>query len=143
MHHEGSERNHENDDGDLDNDDRRVRARAFADSVNQEHGHRRDNEERGEIHRDCMPGDDRKSSRRIIRKTVAAFSDDRRRRCIIIHQPERKLKVEKAPAKLHEITRPPDRYRHVADRVFENEIPPDDPCNDLAEGRIGIRVGGA
>ena len=41
---------------------------------------------------------------------------------------------------LHEIARPADRHGHVADRVFEDQIPADDPGDDLAERRVGISV---
>src|SRR5262245_50296589 len=32
---------------------------------------------------------------------------------------------------------------HVADGVFENEVPTDDPGDDFAHGRVGVSVGAA
>ena len=31
----------------------------------------------------------------------------------------------------------------VADRVLEDQVPADDPGHELAEGRVGVRVGAA
>ncbi len=35
------------------------------------------------------------------------------------------------------------RYGHVRDGVFEDQIPADDPREDLAQDRVGVRVGAA
>ena len=42
-----------------------------------------------------------------------------------------------------DIARPADRDGRGAHGVFEDEVPADDPGEDLAEGRIGIGVGAA
>ena len=39
-----------------------------------------------------------------------------------------------------EVVAPRDRDRHVADRVLEDQIPADDPGDDLAQRRVRIRV---
>jgi hypothetical protein len=39
-----------------------------------------------------------------------------------------------------EVVAPRDRNGDVAHRVFEDQIPPDDPGDDLAERRVGVRV---
>ena len=44
MHHERAKRNHEDNDRHLDNDNRRIGARALPNSVNQKDGHCRDNQ---------------------------------------------------------------------------------------------------
>ena len=38
---------------------------------------------------------------------------------------------------------PGDRDRRRADRVFENQIPADDPCDQLAHRGVGISIGAA
>jgi hypothetical protein len=32
---------------------------------------------------------------------------------------------------------------HIADRIFENQVPADDPCDEFAHTRVGVRVSGA
>src|SRR3954471_9344947 len=34
-------------------------------------------------------------------------------------------------------------YGHVTDRIFQDQIPPDDPGHQLAHGRVGVGVGAA
>ena len=41
------------------------------------------------------------------------------------------------------ITGEADRYGHVADHVFKNQVPADDPGKDFAEGCVGVSVGAA
>src|SRR5689334_16905714 len=36
---------------------------------------------------------------------------------------------------------PPDGYRGRAKRVFQNQVPPDDPRNQLTQGCVGVGVG--
>ena len=36
-----------------------------------------------------------------------------------------------------------DADRHVADGIFEDEVPADDPRDELAHGRVGVGVGAA
>ena len=38
--------------------------------------------------------------------------------------------------------RPADRNRHIPHGVFKDQIPADDPRHELAEGRVGVGVGG-
>src|SRR5688500_9869958 len=40
-----------------------------------------------------------------------------------------------------EIVAPRNRYCYVPDGVFDDQIPTDDPCEKLAEARVGICVG--
>ena len=42
-----------------------------------------------------------------------------------------------------EVAAPGDRDRDVADRVLEDQIPADDPRDELAERRVRVRVGAA
>ena len=57
------------------------------------------------------------------------------------HRPEGELQSEDRVAEREEIPRPTRRHGHVADGVFQDEVPADDPRHDLAQGRVGIRVG--
>ena len=140
LNHEGAECNHENDDCDLDDDDGRIGPRALTNSVNQERGHRCDDEKRREIHGNRLPGNDWQRRRRIICECVAPGRDYTARSPVIIYQPERKFQAKEAAAQSYEIARPTDCNRHVPDRVFKNKIPTDDPRDDLTECRIGIGV---
>ena len=36
-----------------------------------------------------------------------------------------------------------DTHRHIAYRVFENEIPADDPGDEFAHGRVGVGISAA
>jgi hypothetical protein len=36
-----------------------------------------------------------------------------------------------------------DSDRHIADRIFENQVPADDPCDEFAHAGVGVCVGGA
>src|SRR5206468_5499561 len=38
---------------------------------------------------------------------------------------------------------PAHRHSHIANRIFQNEVPTNDPRHNLAQRRVGIRVGGS
>ena len=80
-----------------------------------------------------MTGDGGKRGRRIVGQRVTALRNDTTRRRVIVHQPERKFQTKEAATQPDEIPRPADRDRHVAYRVLKNEIPTDDPRDDLTE----------
>ncbi len=40
-----------------------------------------------------------------------------------------------------EVTGPSDRHRRRADRVFEHQVPSDDPAHQLAHRGVGVRIG--
>ena len=42
-----------------------------------------------------------------------------------------------------EVARPADRDRRRAERVLEDQVPADDPGDELAQRRVGVGVGGA
>ena len=90
-----------------------------------------------------MAGNGWKRSRRIVCERIAALCNNTRRCCVIVHQPKRKFQIEEAAAQSNEIAGPADRDRHIANCVFENEIPADNPRDDLTQRRIRIRVGRA
>lgn len=43
----------------------------------------------------------------------------------------------------NQITRPADGHGNRTDRIFQNEIPADDPCNKLADRGVGVGIGTA
>ena len=51
--------------------------------------------------------------------------------------------VTQTAEQLDKIVGPTLGHRHVADRVFQDQIPADDPGDDFAERRVGIGVGRA
>ena len=57
-------------------------------------------------------------------------------------QPRRNVDAEPAQ-QLAEIARPGDGHRHVAHGVLDDQVPPDDPGDELPEGRVRVRVGAA
>ena len=64
------------------------------------------------------------------------------RRPIAGRHPDRQRDAE-IPQQRLEVVAPGDRDRDVADGVLENQIPADDPRDQLAERRVGVRVGAA
>ena len=61
---------------------------------------------------------------------------------VAVREPEREVDPEEAQERA-EVAGPGDRDRHVADRVLEDQVPADDPGHELAERRVGVRVGAA
>src|SRR5438876_396549 len=80
---------------------------------------------------------------RKILEILAAFGDQVASRSIVAHQPERKLQSKQASTKFHEISGPAYGDRHIADGVFEDQVPTDDPRDYFTERCIGIGVGRA
>ena len=103
---------------DLDRDHHRVEARALADADHQQHGDRQHDQHRGQV--DEGP---RRGARRG-------------------GHPGRQIEAEAREDAL-EVAAPADRHGHRADRVLEDQVPADDPGDDLAERRVGVGVGAA
>ncbi len=57
-------------------------------------------------------------------------------------EPVGKVHAE-VPEERLEIIPPRDRHGHVADRVLENQVPPDDPRDHLTERRVRVGIGAA
>ena len=64
------------------------------------------------------------------------------RRAVAVRQPGGKLDAE-ARQQRGEVAAPGDRDRDVADRVLEDQVPADDPRDQLAERRVRVGVGAA
>ena len=50
------------------------------------------------------------------------------------------MEAEEIIPKILQISREPDGHRHVRHRVFEDQIPTDDPREDFPEDRVGIGI---
>ena len=87
-----------------------------------------------------MAGNSWKRRRRIVCERVAALRYNARRCCVIVHQPKREFQTKEAATQSNEIAGPADCDRHVANCVFKNEVPTDDPRDDFTERRVGIGV---
>src|SRR5207237_2374295 len=72
---------------------------------------------------------------------TATLGENVRCRSIIGHGPKREFDSKQTAAKLDEIAGPTHRYCHVADRVFENQIPANDPCDYFTERGVAVRIG--
>ena len=122
----------------------RVGRRAFANPVNQKNGHRCDDEQRGEIERDGVAEEVWQRQWTNNTASFAAFGEILVAAVVgsVTSQSGNFTRRDSAVEKLDKIIRPAFRDRHVADRIFENQIPADDPGDDLAESRVGISVGG-
>ena len=83
----------------------------------------------------------RSGSARIPSATSCGQSCEERR-AVVGSEPGRNLEAE-AGHELPEVGRPRDRDGDVPDGVLEDEVPADDPRDELAERRVGVRVGGA
>ena len=55
-------------------------------------------------------------------------------------EPRGEPEVE-APQERGEVVAPRDRHGHVPHRVLEDQVPPDDPRHQLAEGGVAVGVG--
>ncbi len=143
VNHERAERYDKDDDCNLSDDNGSVRARALPNAIDQKHSHGCNDEKRRQVKSDGVAGNDRQRSRGVIIERLTSRGREIARRSVIAHQPKGKFKTKEAPAQFNEVPRPADRYRHVADRVFQNQVPADNPRDDLTEGRVRIRVGRA
>ena len=68
-------------------------------------------------------------------------SRDFLRRAKIGRQPLRNRDPERVVDEGAKIVGPADRDRDVADGVFEDQVPADDPCDQLPQGGVGVGVG--
>src|SRR5205085_7444749 len=87
-----------------------------------------------------MAGDNGQSCRRISLQGISALCYYFRSGFVICHGPKRKSYSEKTATQFDEVSGPTDRHGHVADGVFQNEIPADDPSDNFTECRIRIGV---
>ncbi len=113
-----ADRDHHQDDGDLRDHDDTVDERGFAGAANKEPRQNGENHHRRDVH-------DSLDAVRGLPWSVTPFVRD-------IHPHELENTVE--------ILAPRDRHGGRADRVFEDQIPSDDPRDELAHGGVPVRV---
>ena len=97
----------------------------FVNADDQQRGHRRDDRHRRNI--DERAGRMPDPLRRIIGQRRSR-QGGRHRNAEILEE-------------AHDVTRPSDRHCGRAQRIFEDQVPADDPGDDLAHRRIGVGVG--
>ena len=94
--------------------------------------------ERREVEEDRDAGDARRGVHQRLHRRIGAERDG----AIAVRQPARQVDAEAAEQRV-EVAAPGDGDGDVADRVLEDQIPADDPRDQLAERRVRIRVGAA
>ena len=115
-----------------------VRARALADADVEQPGDRQHDERGGNVQQDGNAGD----PRRRLQQPVDRRDRAEERRAIAVCQAVGQRNPEPGEQR-REIAAPGDRDRDVADRVFENQVPADDPRDELAQRRVRVGVGAA
>ena len=119
----------------LDHHEHVVGARALAHAKQQQPGDQADDHERGHVDQDRNPGDVGGGVEQAVSRGISA----EQRGAITGRQKIGEVHAERAEKRL-EVVAPGDRHGDVPHRVLENQVPADDPGNQLAERRVGIRV---
>ena len=108
-----------------------------------------DDRHRGQVEDDREPGEpgrlvERRGDRREVGRALALRDESGglHRRAVVGGEPVRHVQAEQVQ-EAAEVARPRDRHGDVADRVLDDEIPADDPGDELAERGVGIGVGRA
>ncbi len=115
-----------------------VGAGALAHADVEQPGDGQDDERRGDVEQDR----DAHQARRGLQQPVDLRVRAEQRGPVAVRQPRRELDPE-AGEQRREVAAPGNGDRDVADGVLEDEIPADDPGDQLAERRVGIGVGAA
>ncbi len=115
-----------------------VGRRALAGAAQQQPGDEHHDGERRHVDQDRDAGDVRRRLQQPVHRRIGA----EQRRAVAGRQPRPAARAEAAEQRL-EVVAPGDRHRDVADGVLEDQVPADDPGDELAERRVGVRVGAA
>ena len=94
--------------------------------------------ERRDVEEDRDAGDARRGLQQAVDGRIGAEE----RRAIAVRQPVGQVDAEAGEQRV-EVAAPRDRDRDVADRVLEDQVPADDPRDQLAERRVRVGVGAA
>ena len=108
----------------FDEDDDRVEARRLLDAAHEQRGHREDDEHRGhvEVRAGRLEG-------------CGSFQTNGR-----VDPAVRQVDAEGVVEERDDVARPADADGRRADQVFEDEVPADDPGDELAHRRVRVRV---
>ena len=146
---EDADRDEEQDDPDLEQDHRVVRVSRLLDADDENDRDQRDDGDRRQVddERDAADVRRRRPGRReILRRRVERAGAGRRdrRECVVRgsvvrRQPGGQVEPEMIE-QLAEISRPSDRDADVADGVLDDQVPADDPGDELADRRIRVGV---
>ena len=119
----------------LDHDHDVVRGHALARALEQQPCDQHHDAERRQMDDDRNAGDVRRRLQQAVHRRVGA----QERRPIAGREPRRKRDAEAAEQRV-EVVAPRDRDRDVADGVLEDQIPADDPGDQLSERRVRVGV---
>ncbi len=111
---------------------------ALARAAQQQPGDQHHDAERRHIDQDGDAEDVRRGLQQPVDRRIGA----EQRGAVAGGQPLRKDDAESAQQRV-EIIAPGNRHRDVADGVFENQIPADDPRHQFAQRGVGVGVGAA
>src|ERR1035437_993427 len=126
-----AEKDEREDGGDLDQHHDVIGAGGLADAEHQDDGEDEDDEECGEVEA-AMPA---REEDVVAGEVLQALRKKGGREPLGIQ-------VDAEPVEqIDDVGREADRDAHVGEGVFEDEVPADDPGDEFAKGRIGVRVG--
>ena len=118
---------------DLQDDHHVVGLGRLANAAYQHHRQQHDNQERGKIETEVP-------ARRV--KHIAAYPGQPARQ--VRRRDPAQIRMPAEPVEhVHQMRGEAHAYRHVADRIFQNQVPADDPCDQLTHGRVGVGIGAA
>ena len=111
---------------------------ALARAAQQQPGDQADDGERRDIDQDGNAEDVRRRAQQPVHLRIGA----EQRGAVTGGQAQRQGDAEAAQQRI-EIIAPGNRHRHVADGVFQNQVPADDPRHQFAQRGVGVGVGAA
>jgi hypothetical protein len=137
VHIERADADHEEHDRELDHDHRRVEAGALVDALDQDDGDDQGDDQGGEIEERAGP-EEMSDARIVVEGRVA----QRHRQ-----KPQQAFRMLRAAPEdadqVLEVVRPAMGHRRRRDGVLEDQVPADDPREQLAERRVRVGVRGA
>ena len=110
--------------------------RALPRAAQQQPCDQHDDAERRHVNQDRHTRDMRRGRKQPMHLRIGA----EKRGAVAGRHPHGQLQAETAQQRI-EIVAPRNRDRDVADRVLENQVPADDPRNELAKRRVRVRIG--
>ena len=131
----GADENEDRERDELDDHHDVVGGRALARAAQQQPGDHHDDRERRQMNQDRNAGDAWRRREKAVNLRIRA----QQRRPVARRQPDRQLDTEAAYQRV-EVVAPRDRDGDIADGVFQDQVPADDPRDELAQRGVGIRV---
>ena len=113
----------------------RIRPGAFLRTAAQQPGNRGDDQKRRQVDQHRNTRDMRCIHDDLLYRREGALH----RLVVAVRQPPRQMNVESAEQRT-EVAAPRDRHRHVTDGILKDQIPANDPRDQLAQRSVRIRV---